>query len=111
MDVKAMPLILRSVDESLLASGEVTMPVMIITCHYYLDDLRWELGPTRFIRGSHVAGRKPDRANAEDHLHGVPDQPLMVKAGDCVAFRSDVCKSHLPEPAPRVGCASSARDV
>ena len=82
------------------------MPVMIITCHYYLTDLRWELGPTRFIRGSHVAGRKPDRANAEDHLHGVPDQPLMVKAGDCVAFRSDVCKSHLPEPAPPVGCAS-----
>ena len=71
------------------------MPVMIITCRYYLDDLRWELVPTRFIRGSHVAGRKPDRANDEDHLHGVPDQPLMVKAGDCVAFRSDVCKSQI----------------
>lgn len=45
-------------------------------------------GPTKFIKGSHVAGRRPE--NGENHFEGMPAQSLNVKAGDCVMFRSDV---------------------
>ena len=46
-------------------------------------------GPTKFIAGSHLAGRPP---NEGDHsaYRGMPDQSLLVSAGDCVMFRSDV---------------------
>ena len=50
----------------------------------YMEDMFEELGPTKFIRGSHVAGRRPAGAN---HYKGMPAQSLMVKGGDCVMFR------------------------
>ena len=71
-----------------LRTGQVKMPVFLITAHYYLDDMFEELGPTKFIKGSHVAGRRP--AGGENHFEGMPAQSLHVKAGDCVMFRSDV---------------------
>ena len=64
------------------------MPVFIITAHYYMDDMYEELGPTKFIAGSHKAGRRP--TNGENHYQGMPAQSLLVKGGDCVMFRSDV---------------------
>ena len=98
-----------SVPAQLLESGRVRMPVFIITAHCtspplplnseplspapplasalltdYMEDMFEELGPTKFIRGSHVAGRRPAGAN---HYKGMPAQSLMVKAGDCVMFR------------------------
>ena len=71
------------------------MPVFLITAHYYLDDMFEELGPTKFIKGSHVEGRKPSTQNSnnervmegENHLEGMPAQSLNVKGGDCVMFR------------------------
>ena len=54
-----------------------------------MEDMFEELGPTKFIRGSHIAGRRPAGAN---HYKGMPAQSLMVKGGDCVMFRCD----HLP---------------
>ena len=50
----------------------------------YMEDMFEELGPTKFILGSHVAGRRPAGAN---HYKGMPAQSLMVKGGDCVMFR------------------------
>ena len=46
--------------EDVMADPRVRIPVYIATAHYYLDDLAEEIGPTRFIPGSHRAGRAPD---------------------------------------------------
>ena len=76
------------ISEDLLINGTVKMPVFIATAHYYLDDLYEDLGPTKFIPGSHFAGRKP---TPEDRTwRGAKEKSLMCKAGDCVLFRSEV---------------------
>ena len=64
-------------------------PLRFITAHYYLEDTYEELGPTKFIANSHTAGRPP-RTSDQSAFHGMPDQSLIVQAGDCVMFRSDV---------------------
>ena len=72
----------------LIKSGRVKMPVFLITAHYYLDDMHEEMGPTKFIKGSHVEGRRPGAYDdGENHLEGMPAQSLNVKGGDCVMFR------------------------
>ena len=48
--------------EDVMADPRVRIPVYIATAHYYLDDLDEEIGPTRFIPGSHRAGRAPGTA-------------------------------------------------
>jgi hypothetical protein len=72
----------------LLGSGTVEMPFMVLTAHYYLDDLYEELGPTKFIAGSHLSGRGPKPG--EETWNGKPAQALLVKGGDCVLFVSTV---------------------
>ena len=72
-------------------------PLRVITAHYYLEDTYPELGPTFFIAGSHLAGRPP-RDSDQSAYNGMPDQSLLVKAGDCVLFRSDVCKARTLRP-------------
>ena len=72
-------------------------PLRVITAHYYLEDTYPELGPTFFIAGSHLAGRPP-RESDQSAYNGMPDQSLLVKAGDCVLFRSDVCKARTLRP-------------
>ena len=76
------------VPEEILISGAVTMPVMIMTAHYYLDDVDEELGPTKFIPNSHMAGRRP--RTGEDSFHGTGAKSILARKGDCVMFRSDV---------------------
>ena len=73
--------------EDVAADPRVQVPVMIATAHYYLDDLYEELGPTKFIPGSHRAGRPPEGAT---EWKGQGEQSLMCKAGDVVLFRSEV---------------------
>ena len=43
-----------------MADPRVRIPVYISTAHFYLDDMTEELGPTRFVPGSHRAGRPPN---------------------------------------------------
>ena len=86
---------ISGIPPELIKSGRVKMPVFLITAHYYLDDMHEEMGPTKFIKGSHVEGRKPSTQNSnnervmegENHLEGMPAQSLNVKGGDCVMFR------------------------
>ena len=48
-----------SLPADVLADPRVKVPIFITTAHFYLDDLYEELGPTKFIPGSHRAGRSP----------------------------------------------------
>lgn len=76
-----------TVPTALLRSGQVQMPIFIATAHYYLDDLTLDHGPTTVIPGSHLAGRPPA---GETDWEGHPPQALVLGAGDCVLFRSDL---------------------
>ena len=73
--------------EDVMADPRVRIPVYIATAHYYLDDLAEEIGPTRFIPGSHRAGRAPDGDTA---WQGREEQSILCNAGDVVIFRSEV---------------------
>ena len=76
-----------SLPEDILADPRVTIPVFITTAHYYLDDMYEELGPTKFVPGSHLSGRGP-KGDAE--WKGVGEQSILCNAGDVVIFRSEV---------------------
>jgi hypothetical protein len=73
--------------EDLLADPRVKVPIFITTAHFYLDDNTEELGPTKFVPGSHRSGRSPDGAM---HWSGVEEQSILCSAGDVVIFRSEV---------------------
>ena len=73
--------------EDVMADPRVRIPVYISTAHFYLDDLTEELGPTRFVPGSHRAGRAP---GGDTSWHGREEQSILCKAGDVVMFRSEV---------------------
>lgn len=76
-----------SLPEDVLADPRVKLPIFITTAHYYLDDMYEELGPTRFIPGSHRSGRDPQGATS---WNGIEEQSILCKAGDVVVFRSEV---------------------
>ncbi len=66
----------------------VKIPALIMTAHFYLDDMYEALGPTRIVPGSHRAGTKPERD--QDEWNGVREQSILCKVGDVIVFRSDV---------------------
>ena len=76
-----------SLPEDILADPRVNIPVFITTVHYYLDDMYEELGPTKFVPGSHRSGRGP---NGDSKWKGVEEQSILCNAGDVVMFRSEV---------------------
>ena len=76
-----------SLPEDVASDPRVKVPVFAATAHYYLDDLYEELGPTKFIPGSHRSGRSPD---GDTQWHGIEEQSVLCKAGDVVMFRSDM---------------------
>ena len=82
VDFQAMTL-----PEAVCQDPEVRIPILSSTAHFYLSDMRADLGPTTVIPGSHKAGRFPD--NQAD-WHGVTPKAVMVKAGDVMLFRSDI---------------------
>ena len=71
--------------EDVMADPRVRIPVYIATAHYYLDDLTEEIGPTRFIPGSHRAGRAPD---GDTSWQGREEQSILCNAGEVVILRS-----------------------
>ncbi|MBI1337846.1 MAG: dioxygenase [Phycisphaera sp.] len=88
-------------DEELLVTGRVHLPVFIATMHYYLVDITEDLCPTWMIPGSHKSGRGPGKKAAptghggtlggeETAWNGVEAQPVLCKAGDGMLFRSEV---------------------
>ncbi len=73
--------------EDLLADPRVDMPVFVSTAHYYLNDMYEDLGPTKFIPGSHLSGRLP---NGDTEWNGHREKSVICRAGDVVMFRSEV---------------------
>ena len=73
--------------EDVLDDPRVKIPFFITTAHYYLNDMYEELGPTKFVPGSHFAGRRP---NGENEWKGRGEESILCKAGDVVIFRSEV---------------------
>lgn len=71
----------------LLEDPRVKVPIFISTAHYYLDDLYEDLGPTKFIPGSHLSGRRPDGAT---EWKGATEKSILCNSGDVVIFRSEV---------------------
>lgn len=65
----------------------VKIPIFITTAHYYLDDMTEELGPTKFVPGSHLSGGSP---NGETQWNNRGEESILCKAGDVVLFRSEV---------------------
>jgi hypothetical protein len=76
-----------SVPEYVHNDPNVRIPIFQSTVHYYLNDMRADLGPTTVIPGSHKAGRPPVD---ETSWNGVTPKAVMVNAGDAMLFRSDI---------------------
>jgi len=76
-----------SLPEDIMADPRVRLPIFITTAHFYLDDLTDELGPTNFVPGSHLSGRRP---NGDTTWKGESEKSIMCKAGDVVIFRCEV---------------------
>ena len=73
--------------EAVYHDPEVRIPIISSTAHFYLNDMRTDLGPTTVIPGSHKAGRYPeDQATWQ----GTAPKGVLVKAGDVMLFRSDI---------------------
>jgi ectoine hydroxylase-related dioxygenase (phytanoyl-CoA dioxygenase family) len=83
------------VDEELLVSGRVKLPIMLCTAHFYLNDITIDLCPTWAIRGSHLSGRSPAGLPPEQQRtwRGNTIQPVLVRAGDVLFFRAEVWHS------------------
>ena len=73
--------------EEVMTDPRVKLPIFISTAHFYLNDLYEELGPTKFLPGSHKAGRAP---NGETEWKGMTEKSILNKAGDVLVFRSEV---------------------
>lgn len=89
-------------DEELLISGRVELPVFISTLHFYLDNIDEDLCPTWIIPGSHKSGRGPGNDAGEvgkfqlgdqKVWNGIDAKPVLVNAGDGMLFRSEVWHS------------------
>lgn len=88
-------------DEELLISGRVHLPVFIATLHFYLVDIDIDLCPTWVIPGSHKSGRGPGKNlpsaghyntvhGNETSWNGIDEMPVLCNAGDGMLFRSEV---------------------
>lgn len=91
-------------EEHLLTSGQVHLPVFIATMHYYLSDMTEDLCPTWIIPGSHKSGRGPSKTKPqagtpgvvrgeETSWNGIEARPVLCNAGDGMLFRSEVWHS------------------
>ena len=96
--------LLFPVDEELLTSKKVKIPIFYSTLHFYLNDMDVALCPTWVVPGSHLSGRGPANIKSkndsqgfvngqEREWNGVKEVPVLVAAGDAMLFRSEVWHS------------------
>lgn len=78
-----------------VASDPKAFPVYLCTAHYYLDDILDEsLCPTYVIPGSHKSGHPlVSGKDSDPQWHGKTLEPVLVKAGDVLFFRSEIWHS------------------
>ncbi len=80
------------VPESTFDDPKFQLPILLCTAHYYLNDIpAIEYCPTYVIPGSHKSGRRPNPGEEEWHRRKL--EPVLVKAGDVLFFRSEVWHS------------------
>lgn len=78
--------------ESVFEQPGYRLPIYLCTAHYYLNDIPTEAYcPTCVIPGSHKSGRWPGKGETE--WQGKVLEPVLVKAGDVLFFRSEVWHS------------------
>ncbi|HWD68025.1 MAG TPA: phytanoyl-CoA dioxygenase family protein [Caulobacteraceae bacterium] len=79
---------------------EIPYPVFAVGVHLFLIDCPSEAGPTAVIPGSHRSGRLPPRNADEQGMeltwHGQGAVSLPAKAGDAIAFVSDIWHRGTP---------------
>lgn len=76
-----------SLPAEIRSDPRVKIPVFITTAHYYLNDMYEELGPTKFVPGSHLSGSSP---NGATEWNNRTEESILCNAGDVVLFRSEV---------------------
>jgi len=76
----------------------IQVPMFLCTAHFYLSPQPAELCPTYVIPGSHRAGRRPGRLEAQ--WNGRLPQPVLCAAGDVLFFRSDLWHSGSDNQTP-----------
>ncbi len=84
-----------TVPESNFDDPAFKLPIYVCTAHYYLSDIPTEAHcPTYVIPGSHRSGRGLSKADGPDpEWHGRGLEPVLVKAGDVLFFRSEIWHS------------------
>jgi ectoine hydroxylase-related dioxygenase (phytanoyl-CoA dioxygenase family) len=90
------------VDEELILSGAVVVPMLILTVFYYLSDITPELCPTHVIPGSHKAGRDALDVpfSGRDSWRGQNRRPVLCNAGDVLVMRSELWHSGSSNTTP-----------
>ena len=79
--------------ESNFDDPKFQLPITICTAHYYLNDIPTEeYCPTYVIPGSHKSGRALG-GDQTPNWHGKSLEPVLVKAGDVLFFRSEIWHS------------------
>ncbi len=76
-----------SLPADIRSDPRVKVPIFITTAHYYLNDMSEELGPTKFVPGSHFSGCSP---NGATEWNNQGEESILCNAGDVVLFRSEV---------------------
>lgn len=80
--------------EDMAEDPRFTLPIMLCTAHFYLNDIDDDLCPTWVIPGSHKSGGPP-KADPDGVIRykGREPEPVVCKAGDVLFFRSEVWHS------------------
>ena len=82
-----------TVPEANFDDPKFQLPITVCTAHYYLNDIPTEeYCPTYVIPGSHKSGRALG-GDAEPVWRGKSLEPVLVKAGDVLFFRSEIWHS------------------
>ena len=92
------------VDEELLVTGRVQLPVLLMTLHYYLVDVDEDLAATWVIPGSHLSGSGPGGQQPAPGypgtIHGCASGwrgqrplPVVCAAGTGMLFRCELWHS------------------
>lgn len=81
--------------EDMASDPRFTLPIYLCTAHFYLSDIPTEdYCPTYVIPGSHkFGGPIPKGLGSHPTWHGRELEPVLVKAGDVLFFRSEVWHS------------------
>ena len=84
-----------TVPESNFDDPKFQLPIYVCTAHYYLSDIPTEAySPTYVIPGSHKSGRGISWGkDSNPTWHGKELEPVLVKAGDVLFFRSEIWHS------------------